>query len=250
MEKNRIRESGEEVSTLHAEHLNEGERPIIACLEKGTALLDDIQTLRPDGQKEFVDYFDSPAELEKRGILNGGEETFVISPVDSKDKFSKTFRDCTGVVGVGRETATGENISCMGHEDPVYFLDSEDDKKEIFLAALRGRLNELKQRTIAGTVDVIIVGGNYFTDSEFPFDANYKESIKVLEREVFSIFGFRPVVIAGPKIVHGGMDHVYLDTPNRRLFLVRPEVGNSTSESYDPKDLEKKEVDWKKDSKN
>jgi hypothetical protein len=56
----------------------------------------------------------------------------------------------------------------------------------------------------------------------------YNDQIEMLSREINNVFGFYPTVVNGPKskIVIKNYDCVYLDTKNRRLFLMRPRVNN------------------------
>jgi hypothetical protein len=104
----------------------------------------------------------------------------------------------------------------------------------------------LRERCVPGTVDAVIFGGNYFFDEEAStraFRINYNASINSLSSEIFDVLGFTPPVIAGPKTYNGG-DSVYFDNENRRLYIVRPKVGDSSTESYLPKDLKEQEKKW------
>lgn len=53
-----------------------------------------------------------------------------------------------------------------------------------------------------------------------------------------------PTVMTWPNIVWRGLD-VYLDTQNRRVWLVRPQqTDNRTNQAYMPEDLELMEPIW------
>lgn len=232
-------------------HLKKGVRPIMACvetieqLEKNPGLefemfLEELPKLR--NTKE-VDYYSDPWELKRQNFKNAGNSSYVISTIDDSNKFSKGFKNCTGLVVSGIDKETGENISFLSHEDPGFFLRRGGDGEQ-FMSDLGERLEELKARSAEGTIDAVIVGGNYFKGSEYMLD--YLGSIHVLSDKVSKILGFEPMVIAGPKEVRKGTDNVFFDNKNRRLYVVRPEVGNERTEGYMPKDMEEQEKKWSK----
>lgn len=235
--------------TLRSEHLKEGVRPIVACVG------DELQ-FAPDEQREYwgyrgisgrlkaahnVDYFEDPDRLRDNGYLNSGERSYVVSTVDERDKYSVKFRNCTGVAVVGTDRETQKNISLLSHEDPDHFLSSGDNALR-FAHDLRERLREVKTQCEDGTIDAVIIGGNHFGDVGHYAD-KYRSSVALLTGEVYRVFGFAPVVITGPKTV-SGEDDVYLDTVNRRLYIMRPTVGDTTTESFRPSDIDAQEKKW------
>jgi hypothetical protein len=40
-------------------------------------------------------------------------------------------------------------------------------------------------------------------------------------------------------------DDIYYDNKERRLYIVRPDVGNATTESFLPSDIEEQRKKWK-----
>ncbi len=113
-----------------------------------------------------------------------------MSPIDNLDKLSRSFYNCTGAVVTGKDKNTSENISFLSHQDPEYFLDEE--KKFRFARDLKRQIEELRRRSIEGSIDAVILGGQS-TGKE------YVESIKLLGHEISDLLGFEPVVITGPK---------------------------------------------------
>lgn len=58
-------------------------------------------------------------------------------------------------------------------------------------------------------------------------------------------FGFEPVILTGPSVNLEYATNVYLDTQNRRLYLIRPEQPeHSTNNSYLPRDFKKNQKNW------
>ena len=233
----------QEVDTLKSEHLAEGIRPIMACV--GTAgdyggelsLLEEIEEVGHNS-----DYHGDPKLLNRHGFKAdslAGSPTYVVSPIDERPKFTKGLCDCTTLVAVGREDGTGKEVSFLTHQDPKWFLkkqghDFDKDAEE--------RLRELKGRCLAGTVDIVIAGGLFGEEANYA--SHYTESLKKLTSLVKEVFGFTPVVVSGPK--DRGHDDVYLDTANRRFFVIRPEGRTTTlhNESFVASDVSEVEKKW------
>ena len=132
-------------SPSKSEHLSPWIKPIVACL----GIPDEFRQFPGDEQVAFgigasngrlhdVDYYGDPADHEKQNFKNNGRGSYVISSVDALDKFSKEFRDCTGLVVAGRQK-NGEDISFLSHEDPVFFLEDKNNTN-LFIRDLRERL--------------------------------------------------------------------------------------------------------------
>jgi hypothetical protein len=246
------------LNTLTSEHLLPGEKPIIACIEgyenqtDEEKNLDGYETIRKkiaDAKQnenvENVNYSGNPRYLSKHDFLHNGEYTYVISPVSEKDKLSESYIFCTGVVATGKDKNTGENISVATHQDPNRFL-SNGSSHEEFLRDVRTRFNELKERAKEGTIDAVIVGGEFIPGNE-DLNQKYRDSVALLGEEVKNIFGFEPAVITGPKTGLGednNREHIYFDTKERRLYITRPHTGDATSESYLPSERSEKEKTW------
>jgi len=129
--------------------------------------------------------------------------------------------------------------------------------KEKFIKDLRERLREIKEKCEGGTIDAVIVGGNYMA---YAPESDYHDSIELLGEEIKQELGFESTIMTGPKTAPKDeddhtyydakqtvyYDRIYYDTPNRRLYIIRSSsVGDKTTESYKPSELEEKEKDWK-----
>lgn len=231
-----------EVNPLHSEHLAPGEKPIIACV--GTFEDFEGEFQKNVDNPENVDWFATKPEMVKKNLLNAGVETYVISPLDNKDKRSDGYSPCTGVIVVGRDKDTKENISFLTHQ---YFTKlSHFDFLPSFIGDLKKRLEETKERCIPRTIDVVVVGGLY--NDNGVEEEYYKKAINVLSQNIRDAFGFEPVIITGPKTnidFDEQEEDIILDTKNRRLYIARPVVGNASTESYLPSKIEEQEEKWK-----
>ena len=253
-------------NTLKSEHLNPDVRPIMFCVgtkndfKDEPGLVEKIYRHEDDEAIENVDYAEDKEILTKNGFKNPEEESYVISPISNKDKISSSFKNCTGVVVSGKNKEKDEFLSFLSHEWPEYFLARGDEEYELFLRDLKERMIELKNKCVPGTIDAVIFGGNYAVgDREVDqwndaqknktFREDYFESVQLLADTLSEILGFEPPVITGPQISldNGDEEDVYYDNGNRRLYIVRPEVGDSSTESYMVGDIKQQESKWVED---
>jgi len=225
----------ESVNTLKSEHLNEGVKPIIACV--GTSKEYDLETVEFLDIKRYgfnVDFKADSRELRSRGLRNAGKETYVISTIDSRPKFTEGLFECTSLVAVGTDAEDARsNFSFLTHQVPGSFLILN---KPDFISDLKDRLNELKGACAPGTVDIVIVGGQIYE--------MYEGSIKLLSSVVEDVFGFTPTVIVGPKGT--GRDDVYFDNNDRRLYVIRPDAGRAFNDSFSAEETPDKIKEWRK----
>jgi hypothetical protein len=254
-------------NALKSEHLNKDTQPIIACIgtiydfKENSDIIRKIY--RPDDNDtiENVDYFAKHEDLVERDFKNAEDRSYVISPVNGKDKISRTFENCTGAAVSGSDKKTGKNISFLSHQDYRYFLPNKffpvHPHADRFVEDMERQMSVLKEQCIPGTIDAVIFGGNYAIGDEKKdrwaeiqsneaFRVAHVRSIDLLASKISEVLGFEPVVITGPK-TGGGDDEVYYDNENRRLYIIRPSVGDSSAESYLPKDIKKQEEKWTKD---
>jgi hypothetical protein len=245
------------INTLHSEHLTNGERPIIASVEGyGKLTVKEISdgsnrfqifTARDDENVDYAEYAGDTNAQEKRGFLTGARGNYVISPLNNKGKVSTGYVMCTGVVAVGKDKRTNENISFLSHQFPDIFLPGKSHHGQ-FVSSLEARLEELKQRSVLGSVDAVIFGGKFYKVGD-PFEGEYADSIKLLQNEIRNVLGFDPVVITGPKRYKNDFEQageaVFFDTANRRLYITRPETGDATTESYMPDDIASQTKKWR-----
>lgn len=241
-------EGPELINPVNPRHLKEGVSPIRACIgtpeqfknkpgAEKAAFDDEAQNL---SGTHNVDYYGEPEDLTNKKFKH--DDDYVLSPVDNLDKFSKSFLNCTGIIVTGQDKETGKNVSFLSHQTPQCFLTNKD-KRNRFTHNLKQRLVEIKKRSVKGTIDAVIIGGNY-SEKWVRYQEDYLRSVKLLSAEAQKILGFEPLVMTGPKTL-GGKDNVFYDNKGRRLYIMRPEVGDGTTESYSPNNIEKQKEKWK-----
>jgi len=222
--------------------LKEGFKPIMVCIVSPESLdsstREAISLIEKDGQ--CIDWWGKKPELEENHISNAGEKTYVISDCNDKNKYSKRYQNCTGIIIVGEEKESNRQISIMSHQNPGKFL---KEKKENFIEDLTKKVEDIKNKSKNESLDVVIFGGILELTDYF----RYKDSISFLN-EILTKFNLKPVVMTGPNenYIYGATD-VYFDTQNRRLFIIRPaQQNNNLNQSYSPDDVKEQKKKWEK----
>jgi hypothetical protein len=196
------------------------------------------------GGTHNLDYWGHPKILRRKKFLTGGAKSYVMSPVDGKNKISMEHVTCTGIIVTGIDKDTGENISFASHQDPEWVLCELKDK---FTDDLRKNLAEIKSRCLPNTIDAVVIGGTHRKyqpgyektvaghQAIIDYQKNYLDAIKLLEEETKEILGFKPTLVNGPK-THGSDDYLY-ETKERRLYFIRtylnPAVGDFPASDID-----------------
>jgi hypothetical protein len=222
-------------------HLKEGFKPLIVCLTNEVDIPVDsegLKILQRGFSTERVDNINidySFRELDKIGAIAGGQHVYVISGVNEKDKYSDNFYSCTGLVVCGTDKETGENISILTHQFPGAILgDAHDD----FWSKLEKQLHNFKIRCEGGSIDSILLGGDYLTNH------HKNQYIEQISQIVKSKLGFSPNVVGGPKLKYFGKgDIIFVSTKNRIIFLARlKEIGFHPN--YQPEEMGVEIENW------
>ena len=251
---------GMKLNTLKNEHLKDGIPPIVGCTYDRKNIDKESQYYLDDFKRsaEFVNFLSKKEEILKNNFKNSGEETYVISDISEKNKYSVDYYNCTGVVAVGIEKKTGQNVSFLSHQSPSFFVENKEERLK-FKKDLIENIKKIKEQCVSGTVDIVIFGGqkeevsvkvpddNENKDFVFGRDDQdlselikkefdvYKDSIRYLSFFISSEMGFLPVIISGPNENFEEEYHalgIYFDNKNRRLYLVRPKEDSENNESF------------------
>ncbi|HEY5588639.1 MAG TPA: hypothetical protein VIK86_06760 [Candidatus Paceibacterota bacterium] len=258
----------EPINTLENKHLKEGVSPVMACISdrelKNNEFWKNLQEFKKDAT--FIDYTKTTNkfELAKNGYLSAGHNSYVISNIDNKNKYSNAYLDCTGLIVSGVDKKTKEPISFLTHQDPSFFEKSKENKLK-FKMDLNTRINELINRCEPDTIDAVVFGGSKIHDLNNVPDENYRKgidddsdflkdeysdyinSVKFLNFIVSNQVNFSPVVLIGPnnnfnspENTMGEYKHslsVYFDNKNKRVYAVRPTQNTINNESFLAKDV-------------
>lgn len=228
------------------EHLKDGVKPIMTCAGHFSQFVDDpgetvaLSTLLENVRKTEQDpnifnlrFYGEEDYFKKNQILNGGRRSYVISPIDSRNKICKDYTDCPGIAVAGRRKDTREEVSFLSHQNPGYFLRTKEEK-ERFLADLKSRLREMKEICEPGTIDAVLFAGRdndknpaskfrHNTDTKEPFRTEhdeYIESIELLQNLIKDELGFMPAIPIEPKKTYE--EEVFYNTLHRRLYIIHP----------------------------
>ncbi|MDQ5893027.1 MAG: hypothetical protein QG640_37 [Patescibacteria group bacterium] len=154
--------------------------------------------------------------LDMQGISHDGRYTgsFLISEANPNDKLSESYFGCVGLVVIGKMIDRDENISIIVHI-PVY---QTDDNK--FIESLIDRLSELGNKVELGTIDAIVFGGK-IRGNDPKLITDYEKGMLEISTIVEEKFSIKPRIAANPKNEQIISDDVYLDTHQRRLYLMQ-----------------------------
>lgn len=237
----------------HFGHLEKGVKPIFVCVGTPEDFYDADHEDKEDPYNRInffglrrvknVNFLNNTYDRDPNSTLNGGHETYVISAIDNHPKYSERFLDCTGLVVVGIDKETGENISFLSHQWQEKFL---HNFREIFLRDLHSSLSRMKAICKPGTIDAVMFAGRHIAHHKF--HEEYKEAIALLGSVVKQDLGFEPTVVNGPKTISNNPDHVIFDNENRRLYLIRPEVNQGVPD-FKPSTLDQHKAKWEEKNK-
>lgn len=195
--------------------------------------------MRPSNLQRRVDSEDANYFAEKHGPdqLSWRPDSYVMSSVDSRDKTSDGFDRCLGLVAVGRDKETGNNIAFLSHQSPPCFykhprgdIVNYTERRKVFKESLTKRLDELKGRAEEGSIDMIVFGG-VESDAQSGDYRDQAEALAKLAEEVGGIQA-RIVDIPNRRAVDPNPEstgffakldvqttNAYFDTPKRRLYV-------------------------------
>lgn len=203
---------------------------IIFCVGTLEQFGEEFQELQYDLVPEEVDFYGDPEILDALNQKHVGELSFVISAVNEAPKSSKEYANCTGVVAVGKDKITKRNISLLSHQHPGTIVDEHSQE---FTRDLSDRLEELKERSEEGSIDVAIFGGRaegkHKELSDEELEVEYYKAVSLLGDVIHNSIGVDATVLLGPNVRHGFGNsfedlnvRVMFDTERRRLYMIRP----------------------------
>ena len=171
---------------------------------------------------EDIHWQSNPVYYREHHIKSNQNGTYVISEASEKNKYSEGYLNCTGLIMIGVDKETGDNISVVTHQqsDSTTLADAEK-----FIRDLATTVKDFVQQCKPKTIDALIVGGN---DNDKNNLTEYRESAQDIINIASPFLGFAPRMATGPKITNGKYDtNIYLDTENRRLHLFMPTQENA-----------------------
>ncbi|MDD2487665.1 MAG: hypothetical protein PHS92_04840 [Candidatus Gracilibacteria bacterium] len=209
---------------LTVKHINE-------IVSKGTVLHFDGRIVqkyvRASKESEDIVAIVAPGSI----VKGEGKHYYIMSDVSEDDKYSLDYRNCTGVIMTGIDKVSGNNISFMTHQDPVFFLQNQ----LMFEKDLKQKIDEIKNRAKPGSIDVILFGG--WEGGYLEFD-EYESSIGLLDKIITKELGKSPMVKPGPAINSAVPTNAYYETKNRQLYITRKESDfPETDESFVAKNV-------------
>jgi hypothetical protein len=248
-----------EVNPLRGEHLKPEYSPLIIGMmherDVDEEILANIEKIMRDGIN--IDYYSLRYSRIANNIL-GATAAYMISPVDKRDKYSNSYFSCTGIICIGKSKDTEDNISLMTHQNPSRILTDTGQPQGLFQERLEERISEFKNQVIEGSIDVVILGGNYFTkkltdnfqDPDVINKEQYINQILYLGKLLKGEFGFEPIVAVGPNFNKEGLEgetEIFLDTEKRRIYFIREnQPTHSVNKAFLPSQIQQVSNSWDK----
>lgn len=165
-----------------------------------------IRTLAKELNATPVHWIANPEDYERLGQKSPGPLTYVISAVDASNKFSEGYAPCIGLVVTGSAVdEPASNISLLLHAF------SEDVSLDTFKLDLEAQLKDLKAKSLNGTIDAVIFGGNGSVQQ-------YDEVLAGLTRLIQHTLHIDPRVFDE---AWAGYTDVVVDTEHRRVHMMR-----------------------------
>jgi hypothetical protein len=195
--------------------------------------------------------FHTREELSEGKVMQSSVPTdsgYVMSRVDTNNKFSLGYRNCVGLIVTGT-THDGERVSFLTHTNPGVFGQQHDYDE--YIASLRGNLMELKNRCVIGSIDAVSFGGNAFfddnsesfIDTEFNAADDYRIATEITASTVNDILEFTPHIAEGPRIKKG-YDYesyeqkAFFNTQTRHLHILVTGGAANSGKSFEVSELD------------
>ncbi len=221
-------------------HLKEGMHSIQICLDIYDVLnYDDLsgRTEKLKKNSQDIKWRGKTEYYAKNHILSNKDGNWSISEINEQNKFSEKYLNCTGVVLVGTDKETGENISILTHQETDAI---KNDK--IFLETLSRQVKEFVSMCEEGTIDSLVFGGNNDNDDL----KEYESSILNLRETLTPVLGFYPDVATGPKLA-GHDTKVFFDTQKRQFhFFIPKQKDIEIYKDYNSSQAESRIFDFRK----
>lgn len=225
-------------------HLENGFKPITVCVDEKKFDTHSFFMSKNQDYRNYTDNVNYEANQDyfrENKMLSIGPSTFVISELNSKNKYTTGLCDCTSIIVSGVDKETGRNISILTHEDSQRLF--KEPITEFFIKNLSKRIQEILERSKIRSIDAIILGGNTFKGNTMvgytkDYYDNYKKSIELITQIIREKLNFEPTVTTGPKEDRGSTN-VYFDNDKRRAYLFIPEQKNTINyNDFQPKDID------------
>ena len=223
----------------------EGSFPVIGCIvDRNNLDLFSKKMIDLISEKGInIDFHQSNEYMQRHGLITAPNEIkgvhnrpYVISQCDATDKFSKEYANCTGAVFVGKDKNYSKQLSFMSHWSGGH--------KEDFKMALSASIDDLIAKADEETIQAILFGG-----MDIYLDNDYKQTIKIQSDIILERLGVEPDVLTGPNYAESGNTDGYFDTQNHRLFIVRPEQkNNSTNHNYKTSEFDDQRKKWEENN--
>ena len=205
-----------------------------------------MESIHQDEELVWVDWHGGDLEaLERQGFKHTGPDSYLICPLTEANIFSDKYINCTGVLALGTDKVTGNEIAFLSHQDPKVFKSDNEIMKEKFAIDLKESFAEIRRRSKEGTLDILVLGGNYDrTNPVSVISRDYIDSIQSLGNLIQEELGVNPTVLTGPNIHIGSGTDVTVETQTHKVFIERSEQPPEVDAPYKADVVKEEENIW------
>lgn len=169
----------------------------------------------------YIDYYRNNEKVAKENLKFSNHNSFVISNIDSSNKYSKDYLNCTWIIAIWESEETWENISFLTHQNTIWYMEKIKWLDTLFKQKLEESLLELKSKSKNGTIDIVIMWWNDINDF-----ADYTKTIKFLDNIISESTWISAEVVWWPSIVKNlktknNTKDIVLNTSDRKIFLFK-----------------------------
>ena len=206
----------ENVDSIKWEHLKNPEYYIQTSIYNAWWIRAPISEIMK-GEFNYIDYYKNNKYVAKNNLESSANNSFVISKLDSSNKYSKWYVNCTWIVAIGESKETLENISFLTHQNNIWFIRDKQKKDLLFKEKLIKSLEELIEKSNEWSIDIVILW--WRNDENFE---EYIETIEFLDKIIFQIMWFSPSVVWWPSIdLKAWNKDVIVNTKGRNTYLFK-----------------------------
>jgi len=168
------------------------------------------------------------------GIIFPKKSTYSISGIDTRDKYSSDFFDCTWLVCSGLTKSTNEKVSFLTHQDPLKIL---YDYQNSFTSDIEKQLVKISQISYNWSIDLWTFWWDIKNKDFDLYPYNYVKQIVLLKKIVWDILKINVRVLVWPSNVLEDEDidameqssHFYYDNNWSILHSYKPAQANNNT---------------------
>ena len=196
------------IDSLHWEHLKDSKLYIQTWIYNSNWMKIPISYIINDA--DYIDYYVNNKNIAKNNLKWFVENWFSISKINSNNKYSKRYLNCTWIIAVWKSKEDWTNISFLTHQNTLKYL-KDKNIDLIFKNNLIKSLEELIKLSEDWSIDIILA---WWNDDK----KDYGDTIKFLWEIINDLLWFYPSVILWKSDKE---KDIVLNTKDRKVYYFK-----------------------------